>query len=87
MLRVSVGMKRDLYSQPGDICPAGHRAEDGRQRSLSPLKAALPSSRSVSVLSRGVIAATLLIAFVDGRINIVKQDFVPASSSSYSTDR
>jgi len=87
MLRVSVVMKRDLYSQPDDICPAGHCAKDGRQRSLLPFKATLPSSRSVSVLSRGVIAVTLLIAFVYGRIHIAKQDFVPGSSIGYSTDR
>jgi hypothetical protein len=86
MLRVGVGMKRDLYSQPGDICPAGHRAKDGRQRSLLPFKATLPSSRSVSVLSRGVIAATLLIAFVDGEIHFEKQDVVEISSSIYSAD-
>ncbi|MDO5895809.1 hypothetical protein [Agrobacterium sp. Azo12] len=86
MLRVGVGMKRDLYSQPGDICPAGHRAMDDRQRSLSSFKAALPSSRSVSVLSRGVIAATLLIAFVDGRIHFAKQDVADNSSSIYSVD-
>jgi hypothetical protein len=87
MLRVSVVMKRDFYSQPSDICPTGHRAKEGRQRSLSPFKATLPSSRSVSVLSRGVIVATLLIAFVDGRIHIATQYFADSSSSSYSTDK
>ena len=80
-------MKRDLYSQPSDICPTGHRAREVRQRSLSPFKATLPSSRSVSVLSRGVIVATLLIAFVDGRIHIVTQYVADSSSSSYSTDK